>query len=98
MDVDEDDIQDATDINMIEIENTIDVEEIIKEWQIFVSFINRGMKHPCAQFTNNMSMSYADDPYFRKPPKIDEQFDIGQQFSTKSEKKLKITDFHINRI
>jgi hypothetical protein len=31
MDVDEDDIQDATDINMIEIENTIDVEEIIKE-------------------------------------------------------------------
>jgi hypothetical protein len=32
LDVEEDDIQDATYINMDEIEDEIDVEEIIKEW------------------------------------------------------------------
>jgi hypothetical protein len=48
LNVDEDDIYDATDINMDEIEDAIGVEEIVKEWQMFVSFINRGMKHPCA--------------------------------------------------
>jgi MuDR family transposase len=42
-------------------------------------------------------MLYADDLYFRKPSRIDEQFGIGQQFSTKSELKLKITDFHVQR-
>jgi hypothetical protein len=53
------------------------------------------MKHPCAQFTDNMPMSYADNSYFRKPPRIDEQFGVGQQFSIKSELKLKIADFHV---
>jgi hypothetical protein len=48
LDVEEDDIQDATDINMDEIDDAVDVEEIVKEWQMFVPFINRGMKHPCA--------------------------------------------------
>jgi hypothetical protein len=42
-------------------------------------------------------MSYADGPYFHKPPRIDEQFGVGQQFSTKLELKLKITDFHVQR-
>jgi hypothetical protein len=42
-----------------------------------------------------MPMPYADDPYFRKPPRIDEQFGVNQQFSTKSELKLKIADFHV---
>jgi hypothetical protein len=28
---------------------------------MFVPFINRRMKHPCAQFTDNMPMTYADD-------------------------------------
>jgi hypothetical protein len=42
-------------------------------------------------------MSYADEPYFRKPPRIDEQFSVGQQFSTKSELKVKIADFHVQR-
>jgi hypothetical protein len=42
-------------------------------------------------------MSNADDPYFCKPHTIDEQFDIDQQFSTKSELKLKIADFHVQR-
>jgi hypothetical protein len=37
-----------------------------------VSFINRGMKHMCAQFDDNTPMPYADEPYFRKPPRIDE--------------------------
>jgi hypothetical protein len=48
LDVEEDDIHDATDINMDEIDDAVNVEEIVKEWQIFVPFINRGMKHPCA--------------------------------------------------
>jgi hypothetical protein len=42
-------------------------------------------------------MSYADKPYFRKPHRIDEQFDVGQQFITKSELKVKITYFHVQR-
>jgi hypothetical protein len=97
LNIDEDDIQDTTDINMDEIENAIDVEEIVKEWQMSVPFINRGMKHSCAQFADNMSMSYADDPYFHKPPRIDEQFGVGQQFNIKSELKMKIADFYVQR-
>jgi hypothetical protein len=42
-------------------------------------------------------MSYTNDPYFHKPPRIDEQFGIGQQLSTKSELKLKIVDFYVQR-
>jgi hypothetical protein len=42
-------------------------------------------------------MSYADEPYFRKPPRIDEQFGVGQQFLINSELKVKITDFHVQR-
>jgi hypothetical protein len=42
-------------------------------------------------------MSYADEPYFRKPSRIDEQFGVCQQFSTKSELKVKIVDFHVQR-
>jgi hypothetical protein len=52
--------------------NEIEDDKIVKEWQIFIPFIKLGMKHPCAQFTDNTSMSYADDPYFRKQPRIDE--------------------------
>jgi hypothetical protein len=44
-----------------------------------------------------MPMLYADDPYFHKPPRIDEQFGVGQQFSTKSELKMKIVDFHVQQ-
>jgi hypothetical protein len=40
-------------------------------------------------------MSYADEPYFHKPHRIDEQFGIGQQFNIKSELKVKITYFHV---
>jgi hypothetical protein len=40
-------------------------------------------------------MPYADEPYFNKSPKIDEQFGISQQFSTKLELKVKIVDFHV---
>jgi hypothetical protein len=42
-------------------------------------------------------MPYADDPYFHKPHRIDEQYGVGQQFSIKSELKLKIIDFHVQR-
>jgi hypothetical protein len=77
LDVDDDDIQDATYINMDEINDAVDVEEIVKEWQMSIPFINRVMKHPCAQFADNTPMSYVDEPYFHKPPRIDEQFDVG---------------------
>jgi hypothetical protein len=55
------------------------------------------MNYPCAQFADNMPMPYADDPYFHKPPRIKEQFGVGQQFSTKLELKLKIVDFNFQR-
>jgi hypothetical protein len=42
-------------------------------------------------------MLYVDEPYFRKPPRIDEQFGVGQLFSTKLELKVKIADFHVQR-
>jgi MuDR family transposase len=42
-------------------------------------------------------MAYADEPYFRKPSRIDEQFGVGQQFSTKSELKVKTANFHVQR-
>jgi hypothetical protein len=35
------------DVEEDEIEDAMDVEEIVKEWQMSVPFINRGMKHPC---------------------------------------------------
>jgi hypothetical protein len=62
-----------------------------------VPFINQGMKHPCEQFSDNTPMPYADEPYFRKPTRIDEQFGVGRQFSTKLELKVKIADFHVQR-
>jgi hypothetical protein len=77
LDVEEDDIQDATDTNMDEIEDAIDVEEIVKEWQMSIPFINRWMQHPCEQFADNAPMPYADDPYFRTPPRNDEEFGVG---------------------
>jgi hypothetical protein len=55
------------------------------------------MNHICAQFADNTPMTYADEPYFYKPPRIDEEFGVGQQFSIKSELKVRITDFYIQR-
>jgi MuDR family transposase len=97
LDVEEDDIQDATNINMDESDDAVDVKEIVKEWQMSIPFINRGIKYPCAQFADNTLISYADEPYFRKPSRIDEQFGVGQQFSTKSKLKVKIANFHVQR-
>jgi hypothetical protein len=42
-------------------------------------------------------MSFADESYFFKPLRIDEQFGVGHQFSTKSELKVKIADFHVQQ-
>jgi hypothetical protein len=70
LDVEEDNIQDATNINMDETHDAVDVEEIVKEWQMSIPFINRGMKHPCAQFADNTPMSYADEPYFRQKTRM----------------------------
>jgi hypothetical protein len=33
---------------MDEIDDAVDVENIVKEWQMYIHFINRGMKHLCA--------------------------------------------------
>jgi hypothetical protein len=30
------------------------------------------MKHQCAQFVHNTPMTYADNPYFHKLPRIDD--------------------------
>jgi hypothetical protein len=70
LNVEEDDIQDATDINMDKIEDAIDVEEIVKWWQMSVPFIKQGMKNLCAKFADNTPMSYADELYFHKPSRI----------------------------
>jgi hypothetical protein len=48
LDVEDDDIHDATDINMDKIEDAINVERIVQEYQISVPFINRGIKHQCS--------------------------------------------------
>jgi MuDR family transposase len=82
---------------MDEIDDMVDVEEIVKEWKMSIPLINRGIKHMCAQFADNTPMMYANEPYFRKPPRIDEQFGVGQQFNTKSELKVKIADFHVQQ-
>jgi hypothetical protein len=55
------------------------------------------MKHPYAQFGDNTSMLYIDNPYFRKSLRIDEYFSVGQRFSAKFKLKLKIAYFHIQR-
>jgi hypothetical protein len=49
---------------MDEIEDDIYVEGIVKEWQMYVPFINRGMKHSCVQFADNTPISYADELIF----------------------------------
>lgn len=46
-DVDADDGEGPT---MEDIEDEIDIQNIIKEWQSSVPFINRGLQHPCRQF------------------------------------------------
>jgi hypothetical protein len=65
--------------------------------EIFFPFINQGMKHLYAQFGDNQPISYVDNPYFDKQPRIDEIFSVSQQFDVKSELKIKIRDFHIQR-
>jgi hypothetical protein len=61
------------------------------------SFYQSWNETPCAQFVDNTPIPYADEPYFRKPSRIDEQFGVSQEFSTKSELKVKIVDFHVQR-
>jgi hypothetical protein len=78
VDVDEDNEEEEWHLNAEEdetkheIKDVMDIEEIVKEWQMSVPFINQGMKHSCTQFADNTSIPYADEPYFRKPPRIDE--------------------------
>jgi MuDR family transposase len=47
--------------------------------------------------TNVYSFHQSGNEAFCKPSKIDEQVSVGQQFSIKSELKLKITDFYVQR-
>jgi hypothetical protein len=42
-------------------------------------------------------MSYADEPYFHKPPRIKKIFGASQQFVAKSELKTKIIYFHLQQ-
>jgi hypothetical protein len=53
VDVDEDNEEEEWHLNAEEdetkheIKDVMDIEEIVKEWQMSVPFINQGMKHPC---------------------------------------------------
>jgi hypothetical protein len=58
VDMDEDNKEEGwhLDAEEDEIEDAMNVEEIVKEWQMSIPFINRGMKHPCTQFTDKTPM------------------------------------------
>jgi hypothetical protein len=51
--------------NMDEIYNEIYVEERVNEWKMSIPFIKWGMKYSCAQFADNMSISYEDDLFHK---------------------------------
>ena len=55
------------------------------------------MKHPCPSFNDNSEGPYADDPYYRKPHILDEEFGEGQIFQTKKDLIGKLASFHISR-
>ena len=78
-------------------EDTREVERILSEWRKSVPFINRGMKHPCPSFNDDSEGPYADDPYYRKPRRLDEEFGEGQIFQTKKDLIGKLASFHISR-
>ena len=78
-----------------DVEDEAHVSEIVNEWQMSIPFIKRGMQHPCGQFSNNQDMPYADEPYYRKPTRLDMEFQAGQQFVSKTELKNKLAAFHI---
>jgi sorbitol-specific phosphotransferase system component IIA len=42
------------------------------------------MGHPCTQFNDGQPFSYADESFYHKSTRIDEQFDQGQQFKLKT--------------
>jgi hypothetical protein len=56
------------------------------------------MKHLCVQFDDNQPITYVDNLYFHKPSKVYEIFIGNQQFDARFELKIKIVDFHIQRI
>ena len=93
-DVDED-ADDGEDLTMEDIEDEIDVENILKEWQASIPFVNRGLQHPCRQFRDDEPMPVADEPYYRKPIRSDAEFFIGQQFPSKKQLKIKLAEFHL---
>ena len=78
-------------------EDASEVERILSEWQKSVPFINRGMKHPCPSFNDDSEGPYADNPYYRKPRRLDEEFGEGQIFQTKKDLIGKLVSFHISR-
>ena len=55
------------------------------------------MKHPCTSFNENSEGPYADEPYYRKPRRLDEELGEGQLFETKKHLIAKLAEFHISR-
>ena len=60
-----------------------EVQRILSEWRSSIPFINRGMKHLCPSFSKDSEGPYANEPYYRKPRMLDEEFGEGQIFETK---------------
>jgi hypothetical protein len=80
---------------MEKIEEDIDVENMIRKWRQSISFINREMRHLRNQFNDDQPFSCANEPFYHKSARIDEQFDEGKQFESKSQLKIKLTEFHM---
>jgi len=78
-----------------EIENEIGVQEILKEWRNSIPFVNRGMRHPCADFNSQEPMPYKDRGFFGSTPILDDPLSQGQRFQTKEHLVNAISSFHL---
>jgi len=83
--------------DMAEIEDEIRVQEILKEWQMSIPFINRGLQHPCPAFNDDVPMPYKDEAFFGNPPRLDGPFSVGQMFESKAELKSKLFGFAMKK-
>ena len=78
-----------------EIENEMDVQEILKEWRNSIPFVNRDLRHPCAEFNLQESMPYKDQGFFGNTRRLDDSLSEGQRFSSKEHLIAAISTFHM---
>jgi len=91
----DDDSAEAWDADMDEAEAEMNAQEILKDWHESIPFLNRGPKHPCSSFNDEMPMPYADRAFFANPPRLDEKFAEGQMFESKAKLISKLAKFHL---